>query len=298
MSSDQSSPSQVYTEVRLDVPPDLSESICDYVIENITPGIVLEEEDGAASVGVIFYAPAAQVLTYREEFEQFLDKLFSEHDMDQPELRERSIENIEWEQQYRESIRPVLIEQDVVIRAPWHDQLSDRPLDIIIEPKMAFGTGTHETTRSCLAIIRREFVQGQRFLDLGCGSGILSILTDKLGASYIKAIDYDNDAVENSRENFLLNGVTTDSEIIHGSIESCDGDEPYDFVCANIIKSTILDMLPRLLELTTPGGRLVLSGLLQQDRDDIIEALKERGYEKFTIWPDNEWQTFSILKDS
>ncbi len=294
--SDQSPKASTYTEVRLETPPDLSEAVCDYIIDQITPGIVLEEEDGAPGVGIIFYVPADQVLTYRPDFETFLARLFGEHDTAVPELRERSIENVEWETQYRESVRPVLIDDDVVVRAPWHDDLPERRYDIIIEPKMAFGTGTHETTRSCMSIIRREYDSSQRFLDLGCGSGILSVLADKLGATYIKAIDYDTDAVENCRENFLLNGVEAQSDIIHGSIEACDGDQPYDFVCANIIKSTILDMLPRLIELTAPGGKLILSGLLTQDTDDIIAALDESGQTEYTLWPDNEWKTFFITK--
>jgi len=296
MSRDQPASVSSYTEVRIDFPTAHTEAICDYIIENITPGLVLEEEDGAAVTGIIFYMTADETPTFKPGFEQFLSTYCDDNDVQLPEIREREIQNIQWEQQYRESVRPVLVEDDVIVRPPWHDAAPDRPIDIVIEPKMAFGTGTHETTRSCLSIIRREFREGSSFLDLGCGSGILSILADKLGASKLKAIDYDEEAVSNCRENFALNKVSAPSEIHFGSMEKCDGDEPYDFVCANIIKTTILEMLPRLLELTKGGGQLVLSGLLQQDRDDIIAALHERGHTKFTIWPDNEWHTFYLRK--
>lgn len=294
--SENESTARSYTELRIDLPTEHADAVCDYIIQNITPGLVLEEEEGSSVTGVIFYVTAEEAASLLDGLADFLSEFTQQVGIEPPEIRERDIQNIQWEQQYRESVRPVLVEDDVIVRPPWHDPAPDRPIDIVIEPKMAFGTGTHETTRSCLSIIRREFEEGSSFLDLGCGSGILSILADKLGASKLKAVDYDEEAVSNCRENFALNRVSAPSEIVHGSMETCDGDQPYDFVCANIIKSTILDMLPRLLELTRDGGRLVLSGLLQQDRDDVIAALRNRGYTKFTIWPDNEWHTFFLRK--
>jgi len=154
---------------------------------------------------------------------------------------------------------------------------------------MAFGTGTHATTRSSLGIIRRNFKSGMRFLDMGCGSGILSILADQMGASYIKAIDYDLAAIANCRENFEINQVSTAHDVVAGSIEKCEQD-------ANIIRSTILTMLGSLLRLTVDGGWLVLSGLLDKDEDAVAGALREHGQDDFSITRDENWLTYSVRK--
>ncbi|HPI33495.1 MAG TPA: 50S ribosomal protein L11 methyltransferase, partial [candidate division Zixibacteria bacterium] len=203
------------------------------------------------------------------------------------------IRNRAWEEEYRRSVQPVVI-GDIVIRPPWAPAPIATPYDIVIEPKMAFGTGTHETTRSCLRIIRQHLQPGGRVLDLGCGSGILSILADKMGAGYIKAIDYDVTAIDNCRENFRRNAVAAPHDILFGSIGKCRGDRPYDLAVANIIKSTILEMLPRLVELTGRPGHLVLSGLLEQDVPEVAAGLDRLGAADRAVLPDNEWRTITI----
>jgi ribosomal protein L11 methyltransferase len=135
-----------------------------------------------------------------------------------------------------------------------------------------------------------------RFLDVGCGSGILSIMADKMRTAGIKAIDFDPIAVDNSLENFMINTVSAPYEIVCGSIEVCAGDTPYEFVCANIIKTSILEMLEKLDALTSGGGILVLSGLIAQDMPDIEAALKGRGLVNFEILADAEWRTIIVSK--
>jgi ribosomal protein L11 methyltransferase len=166
--------------------------------------------------------------------------------------------------------------------------------EIIIEPRLAFGTGSHATTHGSLLAVRRAFRSGNRFLDMGTGSGILAVLADKMGAVYIKAVDYDPVAVDNCRENFEINRVAAPYEVALGSIEVCDGDEPYQFVAANIILVTILEMLDRLIALTAPGGILVLSGLLEQDGPAVSEALRARGQTRFTVDQHEQWLTLTV----
>ena len=123
-------------------------------------------------------------------------------------------------------------------------------------------------------------------------------MADKLGASYIKAIDYDLLAVDNSVENFVSNHVTAPHDIVLGSIEKCQEDDPYDFVCSNIIKSAILDMLDRLIATTTVPGTLVLSGLLEQDLDDVLDALHDLGVVDPETIEDGEWRTLVIERSA
>jgi ribosomal protein L11 methyltransferase len=283
-----------FIEVTLQVPREQCDAVCNYIVENITNGMVLEEEEDDPTTGVIFYVPSDKSQDFRPPLEQYLAAIFP---VDQrPEIREKIVKNVEWEEQYKASIQPIWITDDLQVRATWHAPNPKATYDLVIEPKMAFGTGTHETTRSCLQIIRNRFTPGARFLDLGTGSGILSILADKMGAAYIKAIDYDLVAIENCTENFELNGVRTPHEVRFGSIDKCAGDSPYDFVCANIIKSTILPMLPRLAQLTVRGGLLILSGLLDSDENDTTTALEAIGLKDRSILRDNKWLTYTVTR--
>lgn len=287
---------QAYIEVSLDIPGNLSDAVCNFIIDNICSGLVLEEEEGSDTVGVKFYLPDNARNDYDQKLSTYLSSLISmgESLTRMPDIVERPIKSVEWEQQYRDSVKAITVAGDVAVRPPWEPSPDGTRYEIIIEPKMAFGTGSHESTRGCLMAMRECFQSGMRFLDLGCGSGILSILADKMGAAYIKAIDYDLLAVENCGENFLINEVRAEHNIIHGSIDACQNDEPYEFVCANIIKSTILDMLEDLRHLTAKDGYLVLAGLLEQDEMEVSERLMNLGLEQFKVCEDNEWRTFIV----
>jgi len=286
---------QEYIEARLDVPREYADAVCDFIIENIAGGIVIEEEDDSPTVGIQFYVDEAKT-GYREQLANYLASILADGGIAPPAISERRIRNLEWIEEYRASVKPIRIADDIVVRPPWHDPLPNTRYDIVIEPRMAFGTGSHETTRSSMRVIREQFQPGMRFLDLGTGSGILSILAAKMGATYIKAIDYDLAAVQNARENFAINNVSTPCDILFGSVEKCEWDKPYDFVCANIIKSTILPMLGILIKLTGPGGTLMLSGLLSQDEDEVSAALRALGESDFSILRDNKWLTYAVGK--
>jgi len=285
---------EAYLEARLEVPTQLVDSVCDFIIENIASGIVLEEEEGASQTNIIFYVPEGDT-RYRDKLAEFLTRQVPGVIAEVPEIRQRQVTNDGWLDKYHESVSLLRIADDLIVRPTWIAPTEDR-YQLVLEPKMAFGTGTHATTRSSLGIIRRNFKSGMRFLDMGCGSGILSILADQMGASYIKAIDYDLAAIANCRENFEINQVSTAHDVVAGSIEKCEQDKPYQFVCANIIRSTILTMLGSLLRLTVDGGWLVLSGLLDKDEDAVAGALREHGQDDFSITRDENWLTYSVRK--
>lgn len=281
-----------YVEAHLVLPRVHADAVCNFIIENIAPGLVLEDEEDAPTVGVTFYVPGGES-SYQHGLAAYLKSIAPDL---QVTIDERPVRSVEWVEQYKSSVKPISIGEDIVVRPTWAPREPGTRFDIIIEPKMAFGTGSHETTRSCLIAIRKRFQSGWRFLDVGCGSGILSILASQMGASAITAIDYDLTAVENCRENLSLNGVGAPADVLFGSIEKADPARPYQCVCANIIKSTILPMLDRLWDRTASPGVLILSGLLTEDEADMRTAVGKFNPRALEIIRDGKWVTFVIDK--
>ena len=180
--------------------------------------------------------------------------------------------NEEWEKNY---FQPILLGDDAcLIRAPFHDPRPEVPLEIIINPKMAFGTGNHETTSLVGEWILSHDVSGQRVLDMGCGTGILGLIALKRGARHLTAIDIDPWAYANVQENATLSGVTID-EMLCGDAALLEGREGYDLILANITRNILLEDMPRYREVMLPGARLILSGFYEED----IPLLRARGEE-------------------
>jgi ribosomal protein L11 methyltransferase len=294
--SESKAEASAYVEVSVTVDRTLADPLCDFIIEHYSAGLVLEDEEDSHLTTMKFYLPEHDASDYRTGLAGYIKQLQPEASKP-PVIDSRRVTNVDWEEQYRVAVEPIRIEPGIVIRAPWHEPTEAAQYEILLEPKMAFGTGRHETTRSCLQVIAQRFQAGWRLLDLGCGSGILSVLADKKGAGFIKAIDYDIIAVDNCRQNFQLNDVVSPHEILFGSIEKCDRDRPYDFVCVNIIRRTILEMLPRLKSLTVDGGLLLLAGLLQPDEAEVSTALDSLGLGRYSTVQDNDWFTFLVEKD-
>jgi ribosomal protein L11 methyltransferase len=161
---------------------------------------------------------------------------------------------------------------------------------------MAFGTGHHETTRSCLQLIVKYFKAGGRFLDFGCGSGLLAILAAKMGASFVKGIDFDPAAIENAQENFEINKISASHALVHGTFEQLSNDELYDVVCANLTSGDILRGGNNLRQLTKKGGVLILSGILETEETKIENLFEGAGMALVEMIHANEWLTFAFRK--
>ena len=269
------------------------DAVSNYIIENISSGLLLEDEEGAQETIIRFYVGGEIDLNEKlEGLKRYLN------DIDSPDavrrLSSRKKSNLDWIEAYKKSVEPVLVGHNIVIKAPWHETPFPGKTEIILEPKMAFGTGRHETTRSCLAALEKLVLNGATVLDLGCGSGILGVYAALRGAQAV--IGYDNDplAVENSRENYIVNGVADCSIALEGDINSIPTGRQFDIVVVNIIKEVILPILDKIKVYTKPGGSIVLSGLLKRDQTEIVAALKANRISNYDILPDNEWITFSI----
>ncbi|HMG75904.1 MAG TPA: 50S ribosomal protein L11 methyltransferase [Pyrinomonadaceae bacterium] len=206
------------------------------------------------------------------------------------DLKTREVPDRDWLAEWKKDWQPVEVGR-FTIAPPW-SEIKDRPGRIVIriEPGMAFGTGTHETTRLCLKAIEKHF-RGGSFLDVGTGTGILAIAAAKMWPdARVEACDTDAEAVEIARENARLNGVGDQIDFRAGSVE--EQTSSADLVCANLTATVIVDLLPSLLGATC--GRLVLSGILDSQSELVQSRMLELGADSFEIDQDGEWIALAI----
>ena len=207
----------------------------------------------------------------------------------------RAVENKDWLTEWKKHWKPT--ETSKFIIAPtWTKVENTDKIIIRIEPSMAFGTGTHETTRLCLRAIEDNFQTGMSFLDVGTGTGILAIAAAKLNSeiqnpkSEISACDVDEDSIKIAGENAELNDVGRKIEFFNGSISESTPD--FDFVCANVTADVIIPMLPLLVKKTRKT--LVLSGILLEQEISITKRLGQLKISEFIVQKDGEWISIKI----
>jgi ribosomal protein L11 methyltransferase len=186
------------------------------------------------------------------------------------------IKGINWNQEWERHFQAVWIKDRVLIRAPFHDAEPKAEFEVIIEPKMSFGTGHHETTRLVIEWMLECDFRGLSVLDMGCGTGVLAIFAAKKGARTVTAIDNYVFAFENSCDNVQRNGFPDIVTVKHGDA-SLLGDESYDKILANITRNVLLEDLPTYYSVLNNGGELFLSGFLATDRDMIVDRASALG---------------------
>lgn len=180
--------------------------------------------------------------------------------------------NEEWEKNY---FKPLVINNECVIRAPFHTDFPKAKYEIIIEPNMAFGTGNHETTSMMVETILENNLEQKKVLDMGCGTGILGILASMKGAKNVTAIDIDEWSFNGSNENAALNNIGN-MTVKQGDAEFL-GDETYDIILANIHKNVLLNDMAAYTKVLNPGGLLVMSGFYTEDIPDIKSKAESLG---------------------
>ena len=201
--------------------------------------------------------------------------------------------NKEWEQNY---FKPILIDDKLVIRSSFHEDFPKAEIEIIIDPKMAFGTGHHATTAGMSRMLMEEsHLKNASVIDMGTGTGILSILAKKLGAGPTVGIDIDEFAIENARENGVLNGE--DIEWITGDDKVLKELAPADIFLANINLNVIRDNLDKYVAKLKPGGKIFLSGFLVSDKPAILEEAEKYGLTFSKETSENGWQTIVFSKN-
>ncbi|MBR6350257.1 MAG: 50S ribosomal protein L11 methyltransferase, partial [Lachnospiraceae bacterium] len=214
------------------------------------------------------------------------------------ELESLEVDTADWENNWKEYFKPFNVD-DILIAPTWEEIPEDAESSVVIriDPGMAFGTGMHETTRLCLRGIRKYMKDGDRLLDLGCGSGILSIGAMKLGAKEVTAVDIDPQAVDIARENFEVNEIPMDKvTLLTGDVvndEALKADlskEGFEIVAANILAEVIAMMMLTLDVYLKDGAVLITSGILATKEQMIRDAVAANGHlEVIEVVPDGDW---------
>lgn len=192
----------------------------------------------------------------------------------------REIEDRDWNKEWEDHFTPIVVDNRIQVRAGFHEPLPGMEYEIIIEPKMSFGTGHHATTALMLRLIlqHKEQFAGKRVLDMGCGTGILAIMAAKAGAREVTGIDIDEWAYHNAMEN-IRNNHADHITIRIGDASLLETEVPFDIILANINRNILLEDMPRYIARLAPGGLLVMSGFYLQDLPLIRERAEALGME-------------------
>lgn len=213
-------------------------------------------------------------------------------------LMMENVADADWENNWKAFYKPMEIGERLLVIPEWEEASVPGRLPLRLNPGLTFGTGSHATTRLCLTALDKHIHGGEKVLDLGCGSGILSIAALRLGAKRAFACDIDEKCVDVAYENAALNGIGRDVYTVRWGDVTCDkalqaefGGE-YDMVCANIVADVILSLSPQVRPFLKRGGLFLTSGIIDDRADEVRAALQKDGWE---IWEENTsegWYSF------
>ena len=208
----------------------------------------------------------------------------------------QSVQDTDWNENWKKYYKPFRAGKHLVIKPSWESwDAQEGDLIIEMDPGMAFGTGTHETTALCVELIE-DYYKGGSLLDVGTGSGILALCAAKLGANDITAVDIDPDAVRVAKENAERNGVADKIDVREGDL--IQGlDRHFDFAAANILAPIVKILLAPMYKHTVPGGLFICSGILREQEEDVCAAITAAGYTLLEVRRKNDWVAMAARKD-
>jgi len=200
----------------------------------------------------------------------------------------------DWNEIWKKNFTPIDVGDNLTIIPSWLQSETNR-IPIIIDPGMVFGTGHHETTRTCLSMIEKiaRVTSKRRFLDIGTGTGILAIGASRLGFEQVTAVDIDPLAVDAARRNAVANGLTN-IEVLEGTIQAVSA--RFDVIAANLLVEILTGIAPELSDRLEPGGRAILSGLLIGQEEDVIRAMASSGLTFQEKIIDGKWVSLVMAK--
>ncbi|MBQ7407212.1 MAG: 50S ribosomal protein L11 methyltransferase [Clostridia bacterium] len=244
------------------------------------------------SVAVSIFVPEEKPIA---EFRAFLQDRFRALSLD-AEISAEGVSEDDWAENWKKYYKPISLGRVTVVPA-WEEYTAKEGEIIVrMDPGMAFGTGTHETTRLVMRILQDVVKGGERVLDVGTGSGILSICASKLGAKDIYAYDIDPVAVRVAKENALADGCENITVGVSDLLKDVDRTALYGVCVANIVADIILRMLPDIGALLLPGAPLILSGIIAPRKQDVIEAASAQGFLVEREESENDWVALLVRR--
>ena len=230
------------------------------------------------------------------EYTSFLEERFSALKLSTTLSFEGMCED-DWAESWKQYYKPIPLGKVTIVPA-W-EKYDAKPGEVIIkmDPGMAFGTGTHETTRLVMRIMQDEIKGGEQFLDVGTGSGILSVCASKLGAKTCNAYDIDPVAVKVARENAIADGCDNITVGVSDLLKGVDlSDGKYNFCVANIVADIIIRMMPDIKDYLTDDAPLILSGIISMRKDEVVASVMQNGYKIIREEKENDWVALLVKK--
>ncbi|MBR6301282.1 50S ribosomal protein L11 methyltransferase [bacterium] len=301
-----------YYELKLQINPAIEDLIAEIFFENFDcDGIVMAEETYkdlemvATTEGTlrIFlhsdYSDSPEDLQYDIENildvsrEEFLSRGLTEDELGSWEFTLEEKKSEDWSKKWKEQWTVTHVTDKIAVVPDWIEY-SPQPEEVMIklEPGCAFGTGTHQTTQLCMKALEKYMKSGDRVADIGMGSGILSILAKKLGASYVYGCDTDDTVIDVAKENALKNNVECVFEL--GSADKIN--DKFDFVVANILHFVLTEIMPDLKNIMKNGAMMSLSGILDEKRQMVIDAYEKAGLELVEEIKQDQWTSFVVRR--
>ncbi|MBQ8668326.1 50S ribosomal protein L11 methyltransferase [bacterium] len=301
-----------YYELRLEINPEMEDIIAEIFFDNFDcDGVILAEESykdlemTSTTQGTLKvflrneYGDSYEDLLYDVENvldlsrEEFLSRGLTEEELGSWDfvLEEKKTED--WSKKWKEQWKVTHVTEKVAVVPDWIEyEPKDGEVTIKLEPGCAFGTGTHQTTQLCMKALEKYMKQGDRVADIGMGSGILSVLAKKLGASYVYGCDNDDTVIDVAKENAVKNNVECTFEL--GTADKVD--DKFDFIVANILHFVLAEIMGDLKALMKTGALMSLSGILYEKRECVIKAYEEHGLELIEEIEQDQWTSFVVKR--
>ena len=299
-----------YWELQIKINPDLEDIVSEFCFENLPcEGVVLAEE-AYKDLEMISTTEGTLKVFLTEEPQNLEELLKSEREL----LKSRGLSddelgswefvisnkpNEDWSKKWKEKWDITRVTDKIVIVPDWLSY-DDKASEVVIrlEPGCAFGTGTHQTTQLCMKALEKYMKKGDKVADIGMGSGILSICAKKFGASYVYGCDIDEDVIDVAKENARKN-LHNDAESVCFELNTADKiQEKFDFVCANILHNVLSEIMGDLKNIMKSGALMSLSGILDEKKPVVLEAIKRENLEIIEEIHQDQWTSFVVIKQS
>ncbi len=294
----------VYTELQIRINPQIEDIVSDFCFENLPcEGVVLAEEtykdlemisttEGTLKVFLTF-EPKNLSQLLKDERELLKSRGLTDEELGSWEFVISNKSNEDWSKKWKEKWGITRVSDKIVVVPDWlvYNSKSDEVV-IRLEPGCAFGTGTHQTTQLCMKAIEKYMPEGAKVADIGTGSGILAICAKKFGASYVYGCDNDDTVIDVAKENALKNNVECKFELNTADKVS----EKFDFVLANILHSVLAEIMGDLKNIMNDKAILVLSGILDEKKSVVIDAVKKFNLEMIEETHQDQWTALIVRK--